>query len=319
MTFVMNLSLIFPLILASFILFVRADNDKVYDTVVLGAGFAGLSAALKLKETNYEYMVLEARDRIGGRAFTSYEFGDTIPQDMGGYYLTSSDNNPLWTFLDQETDINSTKQVLDALVMSSNGTVLNDEFDVMLKELWYPFIGEDGNDTSYYSSYYYESLKKIDFTENTYYYYENLKNGIEDVSVQYVIDNYITSSNITGLNLTLFMIQVERYFTSDFAGNTTELSSIGVHNMEFYKGASFYAYRRTIKSDRVNIKRGLSSLAEEYAKPVIDKVQLKSVVKSINYTLSPVEIVYELDGKKTVVKAETVIVTVPVGVLKAGK
>ena len=44
--------------------------------VVIGAGFAGLAAAYKLKKAGWSVTVLEARDRIGGRVF-SHKFAHT--------------------------------------------------------------------------------------------------------------------------------------------------------------------------------------------------------------------------------------------------
>ena len=38
--------------------------------VIIGAGFAGLSAAYKLKNAGWNVTVFEARDRIGGRVFS---------------------------------------------------------------------------------------------------------------------------------------------------------------------------------------------------------------------------------------------------------
>lgn len=38
--------------------------------VIIGSGFAGLSAALKLKNAGWKVTILEARDRIGGRVFS---------------------------------------------------------------------------------------------------------------------------------------------------------------------------------------------------------------------------------------------------------
>lgn len=45
--------------------------EKQYDVVVLGAGFAGITAARELKNYGRRVLVLEARDRIGGRAWTA--------------------------------------------------------------------------------------------------------------------------------------------------------------------------------------------------------------------------------------------------------
>lgn len=44
--------------------------------IVIGAGFAGLGAACDLHEAGHEVIVLEAKDRIGGRTYTSRTFSD---------------------------------------------------------------------------------------------------------------------------------------------------------------------------------------------------------------------------------------------------
>ena len=43
---------------------------QVYDSIVIGAGPSGLLAAVTLKDAGADILVLEARDRIGGRAYT---------------------------------------------------------------------------------------------------------------------------------------------------------------------------------------------------------------------------------------------------------
>jgi monoamine oxidase len=57
-----------------------------YDVVVIGSGFCGLVAARDLsKNTNLKILLLEARDRIGGRTWTSKAWGEEF--DMGGTWI----------------------------------------------------------------------------------------------------------------------------------------------------------------------------------------------------------------------------------------
>lgn len=51
--------------------------------VVVGAGLAGMTAALDLVDAGRDVVVLEARDRVGGRVFTHY-FDDTTHAELGG-------------------------------------------------------------------------------------------------------------------------------------------------------------------------------------------------------------------------------------------
>ncbi|MGH6782198.1 MAG: flavin monoamine oxidase family protein [Sphingomonadaceae bacterium] len=62
------------------------------DVLVIGAGGAGLTAARTLRAAGVPTLVLEARDRIGGRAFTDSSLG--APWDRGCSWLHSSAVNP---------------------------------------------------------------------------------------------------------------------------------------------------------------------------------------------------------------------------------
>ena len=55
------------------------------DVVVIGAGFAGLSAARELVRLGYDVVVLEGRDRVGGRSATTTIAG--TPVDLGGTFV----------------------------------------------------------------------------------------------------------------------------------------------------------------------------------------------------------------------------------------
>ena len=69
----------------------RADAAPV---VVIGAGLAGLSAAQALRARGIATVVLEARDRIGGRIHTSRLWPD-LPMDLGASWIHGTDGNPL--------------------------------------------------------------------------------------------------------------------------------------------------------------------------------------------------------------------------------
>ena len=58
-----------------------------YDVVVIGAGFAGLSAAVRLTKRGARVLVLEARARLGGRAtaFVDRDTGELV--DNGQHVL----------------------------------------------------------------------------------------------------------------------------------------------------------------------------------------------------------------------------------------
>src|SRR5438093_473735 len=60
---------------------------KTYDAIIVGAGFAGLSAAVRLTRQGARVLVLEARSRLGGRAtaFVERETGELV--DNGQHVL----------------------------------------------------------------------------------------------------------------------------------------------------------------------------------------------------------------------------------------
>ncbi|MCL7033740.1 hypothetical protein MKW94_011695 [Papaver nudicaule] len=53
--------------------------------IVIGGGFAGISAARALHDASIQVVLLESRDRLGGRVYTDYSFG--FPVDMGASWL----------------------------------------------------------------------------------------------------------------------------------------------------------------------------------------------------------------------------------------
>lgn len=60
-------------------------NASRYDVIVIGAGFAGLTAARELSRAGRRVVVLEARDRIGGRTWLDERMG--LDLELGGTWV----------------------------------------------------------------------------------------------------------------------------------------------------------------------------------------------------------------------------------------
>src|SRR6476646_8562793 len=63
-----------------------ANRDLQADVVIVGAGLSGLMAARTLLAAGVEPLVLEARDRVGGRTWTRPAIDGTL-LDRGGQWI----------------------------------------------------------------------------------------------------------------------------------------------------------------------------------------------------------------------------------------
>ncbi|HEU5315713.1 MAG TPA: NAD(P)/FAD-dependent oxidoreductase [Chloroflexota bacterium] len=66
---------------------VGARGGDVADVLVVGAGIAGLGAARALHHAGRRVLVLEARDRVGGRIWTHREPGCDAPIELGAEFI----------------------------------------------------------------------------------------------------------------------------------------------------------------------------------------------------------------------------------------
>ncbi|KIX95210.1 uncharacterized protein Z520_09126 [Fonsecaea multimorphosa CBS 102226] len=99
-------------------------HNNVYDTTIIGAGYTGLTAARDLTTSGLSVLLLEARDRIGGRTWTSTINGHQY--ELGGQYVHWGQPN-LW----RELSRYSMQQDIDACLDPTGGpnisTVLTKE------------------------------------------------------------------------------------------------------------------------------------------------------------------------------------------------
>lgn len=63
------------------------SHDIDIDTVIVGAGAAGLAAAKDLSEAGKSIVIIEARGRVGGRVFTYRDPSVNVPIELGAEFL----------------------------------------------------------------------------------------------------------------------------------------------------------------------------------------------------------------------------------------
>ncbi|CAD5205980.1 unnamed protein product [Bursaphelenchus okinawaensis] len=100
--------------------------------VVVGAGIAGLVCARQLRFFGFDVVVLEARGRIGGRAFT-HQVGKGL--ELGADIIEGSTGNPLLTVMYQE-GLSKTLLIPSCPVYDFNGDILPEKFVKPVQRVW---------------------------------------------------------------------------------------------------------------------------------------------------------------------------------------
>jgi monoamine oxidase len=67
------------------------ETGRSADVIIIGAGYAGVTAARDLRKAGLRPVLLEARDRIGGRTWSTGYEGETI--ELGGAYVSDVHTN----------------------------------------------------------------------------------------------------------------------------------------------------------------------------------------------------------------------------------
>jgi monoamine oxidase len=112
-----------------------AQEAGMLDVIVIGAGASGLAAARDLKAAGKSVLVLEARNRTGGRVWTDRPWPDSSIE-MGAGWIQGSEGNPLTPLASQfgaqtfETDYD------DVIAYDYDGREFSDDELVAIDDLF---------------------------------------------------------------------------------------------------------------------------------------------------------------------------------------
>lgn len=259
-------------------------ENEYYDIIIIGSGPAGIGAAIELiKQSNLSLIILEARDRVGGRAYTNKQSLD-FPFDMGAEWIHDYDsNNPLYSIheeLKTELDEDHYIQLFDPTrigCFDSKGSIVSQEICIQAQK-----------------------------TINRLFSQVPLLNNDTDISIQDAIQKEF--DKLEENQLKSFVKAMIVAFEEINAADLDQLSA------KQYLTTSNWSIEEGSENNLV-LKRGYGFLLERISNHYQLPVVLNTIVTEID-TLSHTDIVQVSTSQGRLISAKQVIITIPLGCLK---
>ncbi len=261
-------------------------EDEKHDVIVVGAGIAGLGAANELQSRGYDVIILEAKDRVGGRLYTDSSL-DGIPLDRGASWIHGVIGNPI-TGLAEKYGAENVPVNDDSVTLYHNGAKMDGSSERLEKA----------------------GLLFNEFLDDVEEKRENISRAAKDgappdYALQVAVDEFISDKGLTGQILTDFLYNVSWCLEADYAADTEDLSFLHYDEV----GYKLEGDENVFPGGYGQIIQGLAGDLGE------DKIYKKHAVTKIEYGNSGVK-VYTNQSKTF--EGKYVISTLPLGVLRNG-
>jgi monoamine oxidase len=275
-------TLIYALYFISFVkLCVNASPE--YDCIVIGAGISGTAAARKLSEKGLKVVVLEARNRVGGRLYTiktTLPDGKKLNVDLGASWIHGyGQKNPLVKLVKESGATTFAKKTNfdNSQLYYSNGSPVSDSQEAKYEDTWDEFER---------------------YLEKKQYEYD------DDPGLETVVSSFIKSKSLRGNDLRAFQYGLNVNIEHEYAAPISKLSLWFDEDEEFSGGDMLVnGYQKVVEY----LSSGLS-------------IVLNTKVIQIDYSkrdLISVRTVHATNGSANTYTSSSVIVTLPLGVLQS--
>jgi monoamine oxidase len=185
----------------------QAIAPKSRNVLVIGAGLAGLAAAQSLQQAGHRVQVLEARERIGGRIWTSQKWSDA-PLDLGATWIHGTTGNPL-----------------SAVARSIPATLIQTSYDRSVA------FGLQGAQLSASQEAHLDALAKA-FAKALH----KAQKRDADQSVQAVADAWVASARLSAEDQALLRFILRGRYETEYAGDASVLSAHWHDDARAYPG-----------------------------------------------------------------------------------
>jgi monoamine oxidase len=247
--------------------------------IVVGAGISGIAAAKALSELGYNVIVMEARDRIGGRLHTVGGL------DFGAHWIHGAEGNPVTSLV--------RKFGMHSIFVGGDSTYTGGWRDIDLIETSERHLTSDERLLSI--------LQVDDFFENLDAWRQKHENEEEDISFGEFLDIYLRVKHLSRRDSALLLWHLTLLSRDDCAAGLESLSA-----RYWDDGYDTYGIGDSV------IAGGYQQVVEKLSKDLT--INLNTPVTAIRHSDSAVWV--QTAGDEF--QADAVIVTVPLGVLKAG-